>query len=145
MEDDGSASAGGSAQQGIVETSRGMVEIRARIRAFAESEGFGLADVTRIVTASSELMRNLIEYAEGGRVSWTVITGSKRRGVELVFEDDGPGIEDVEEALTPGTGSGRGLGQGLPGTMRLMDEMEIESNERSGTRVTVRKWLPDSR
>lgn len=134
-----------SDRRAAVASSDDIVTARTQIRAFAEEMGFALADVTRIVTAASELMRNIYQYASEGEVRWSQIEEPGRQGVELVFEDRGPGIDDVDAALEPGAGSGHGLGMGLPGTRRLMDEMQIESEAGRGTTITVRKWLPASR
>lgn len=128
-----------------VASSDDIVTARTQIRAFAEEAGFGLADITRIVTGASELMRNICQYAGEGEVHWSRIEESGRRGLELVFEDRGPGIDDVDAASEPGAGSGHGLGMGLPGTRRLMDDMRIDSEPGRGTTITVRKWLPASR
>lgn len=125
-----------------VASSDDIVTARSQIRAFGDDMGFGLADVTRIVTASSELMRNIVDYAGEGEVRWKQIEDDGRQGIELVFRDDGPGIHNLDLALQPGESSGRGLGMGLPGTQRLMDDMQIESEAGHGTTITVRKWLP---
>ncbi len=117
-----------------------IVTIRKTIREVATQFGFGLTDVTRIVTAGSELARNVFHYAGKGKMHWSVLESADRIGIQLVFEDHGPGIANIEQALEPGFSTSGGLGMGLPGTRRLMDEMEIQSQVGSGTTVTVRKW-----
>jgi serine/threonine-protein kinase RsbT len=102
--------------------------------------GFGITDVTRIITAVSELARNVFLYAGSGVVRWRVLNGSDKVGIELIFEDHGPGIADIDQAMRAGYTSGGGLGLGLPGAGRLMDEMEIQSEAGKGTKITVKKW-----
>ena len=110
------------------------------IRNAATDLGFGLTDVTRIVTVASELARNIFRYAGSGNLRWKEITGVKS-GIELTFEDSGPGIADLDQAMEPGYTSGGGLGMGLSGAKRLMDEMEVHSEVGKGTTVTVKKIL----
>ncbi len=120
-----------------------VVVARRLTRAEAEAAGFELTDVTRVVTAASELARNVLAHGGGGRLLCRVLAGAGgRRGIELTFEDQGPGIPDVEAALTKGFSTGNGLGLGLPGARRLMDELEVRSSVGEGTTVVVRKWLP---
>jgi serine/threonine-protein kinase RsbT len=117
----------------IVVARRSVREVTARL-------GFGVTDVTRIVTAASELARNAFKYAGGGVMRWRLLEKDNLAGIELCFEDKGPGIADVDQALVEGYSSAGGLGMGLPGAKRLMDEMEINSEVGKGTRVIVRKW-----
>ena len=118
-----------------------IVMARRVVRNAAAALGFGITDVTRIVTAASELTRNTYLYAKSGTVRWRPLDVNGRVGLELVFEDHGPGIPDVTQAMEKGFSSGKGLGMGLPGAKRLMDEMNIESEVGKGTTVRVRKWL----
>ena len=118
-----------------------IVMARKVVRDAATALGFGLTDVTRIVTAASELTRNIYHYAKSGVMHWCVLNQDSRVGLELTFEDSGPGIPDVEKAMEMGFSTGKGLGLGLPGSKRLMDEMTIESKVGIGTTVVVRKWL----
>jgi len=118
-----------------------IVMARKVVRDSATALGFGLTDVTRIVTASSELTRNIYRYAKSGVMHWQVLNRGTDAGLELVFEDQGPGIPDVPKAMETGFSTGNGLGMGLPGAKRLMDEMTIESTVGKGTTVVVRKWL----
>jgi serine/threonine-protein kinase RsbT len=93
-----------------------------------------------LVTAASELARNTLIHGGGGRFSWKVISAGPRRGVRLSFEDDGPGIPDIQSAMTNGWTSGNGLGLGLPGAKRLVNEFEIQSTVGRGTRVVITRW-----
>jgi serine/threonine-protein kinase RsbT len=113
---------------------------RRAVREVAMHIGFGPTEIARIVTAASELSRNVHKYAGGGVMQWNAIEDGSNGGLELRFEDQGPGIADVNEALREGFTTGGGLGMGLPGAKRLMDEMEIQSAPGRGTKVVVRKW-----
>ena len=124
-----------------IESEGDIVLARRAVRAVATALGFSLTDVTRIVTAASELTRNIYQYAQRGLMRWRVLKSGDRLGLELVFADAGPGIADIAQALTPGYTTGKGLGMGLPGAKRLMDEMDIESRAGQGTTIQVRKWL----
>ncbi len=117
-----------------------IVRARQVVRTLASELGFGITDVTRIITAAAELARNVFRYAGSGVMRYRALDDGPRTGIELVFEDHGPGIPDVEQALQEGYTTSKGLGMGLPGTRRLMDEMEIQSAPGEGTIVTVRKW-----
>ncbi len=120
-----------------------IVAARQAARESARELGFGLVDQSRIATAVSELARNVVRYATGSRGELRVrpLTQADRgTGIEIVVSDEGPGIADVDVALREGFTSGRGLGLGLPGTRRLMDEMEIDSTLGRGTTIVIRKW-----
>ena len=119
-----------------------IVRARQHARELARSLGFGLVDQSRIATAVSELTRNVVRYATDGRgeVRMGSISANGRVGLEIVVSDEGPGIADVDEAMQAGFTSGAGLGMGLPGARRLMDEMDIDSALGRGTVVTIRKW-----
>ena len=120
-----------------------IVVARQVARETARDLGFGMVDQARIATAVSELTRNIVRYATDGkgRVVIRTLTGSAGgQGIEIVVADDGPGMADVDQVMQDGFTSGSGLGMGLPGTKRLMDEMEIESALGSGTTVTIRRW-----
>jgi serine/threonine-protein kinase RsbT len=119
-----------------------IVASRQRAREVARQLGFGAVDQSRIATAVSELTRNVVRYATDGKgeVAIRELAASGRTGIEIVVSDDGPGIRDVDQALRDGFTSGGGMGMGLPGTRRLMDEMTIESIIGRGTIVTIRKW-----
>jgi serine/threonine-protein kinase RsbT len=118
-----------------------IVAARRTVRDAAIQLGFGQTDVTRIVTAASELARNTFKYAGGGVMRWRRIEDGNRFGVELQFADGGPGIENIDLAMQSGFSTSGGLGMGLPGSQRLMDELEIQSTPGRGAVVTVRKWL----
>ena len=117
-----------------------IVTARKMVRDAAMAVGFSVTDVTRIVTAASELTRNVFRYAGSGVMYWRNLHTGEHVGIELTFEDSGPGIADIERAMEVGYTTNGGLGLGLPGARRLMDEMEIESEVGKGTRVTVKKW-----
>jgi len=117
-----------------------IVATRKAVREVAVGLGFGVTDVTRIVTAASELARNSFLYAGSGLMRWRVLNDPSKSAIELIFQDQGPGISDIQQAMQEGYTSSGGLGMGLPGTKRLMDEMEISSEPGKGTTVTVRKW-----
>lgn len=116
--------------------------VRKAIREAAKAIGFSGTDITRIVTATSELARNIFKYAGSGKVRYRREFQLGQGGIAIVFSDNGPGIADISKALLPGYSSGDGLGMGLPGSRRLMDQLEIVSALNQGTTVTVRKWLP---
>lgn len=121
----------------------GIVAARQQARDAAKGLGFGLVDQSRIATAVSELARNIVRYATGSRgevLISEVRSANTGAGLEIVVRDEGPGIADVNQALRDGFTSGQGLGMGLPGAKRLMDEMTIDSEPGRGTTVTIRKW-----
>jgi serine/threonine-protein kinase RsbT len=124
----------------IIEDDGHIVTVRKTIRDTATRLGFGLTDVTRIVTAGSELARNVYTYAGNGVMRWSIVENGEKIGIQLIFEDHGPGIANLQQAFEPGYSTSGGLGMGLPGTRRLMDDMEIQSEVGVGTTVTVRKW-----
>jgi serine/threonine-protein kinase RsbT len=117
-----------------------VVTVRKTVRDAADQVGFGLTDVTRLVTAASELARNVFHYADAGVMRWRALEGGETAGLELVFADQGPGIPDIAQALQEGYSSAKGMGLGLPGAKRLMDDFAIQSTVGQGTTVTVRKW-----
>ena len=121
-------------------TSQDVVLVRQTVRAWAITQGLGLVDQTKIVTAASELARNALEYGGGGTATLEAVVDATRRGLRLTFEDQGPGIADVSLALRDGYTSGNGLGLGLGGSKRLVDEFDIWSEVGKGTRVTVTRW-----
>jgi serine/threonine-protein kinase RsbT len=117
-----------------------VIVVRKTAREVAAQLSFSLTDVTRIVTAASELARNIFLYAGSGVMKWRSLNGRSNVGIELTFDDHGPGITDLEQAMHEGYSTSGGLGLGLPGSRRLMDEMEITSNPGAGTSIVVRKW-----
>lgn len=117
-----------------------VVRVRQRVRDQALKLGFSLVDQTKIVTAASELARNTIIHGGGGSVTLEVVRQGARTGLQLLFEDTGPGIADLELALRDGYSTGAGLGLGLSGSKRLMHDFEVESSPGEGTRVRVARW-----
>ncbi len=123
-----------------IRSSADVVMVRQAVRAQATAQGFSLIDQTKIVTAASELARNTLEHGGGGTVRLQAITQGAKPGVRLTFEDQGPGIPDLKLALTDGYTSGGGMGLGLSGSKRLVNEFDLWSEVGQGTRVTVTKW-----
>jgi serine/threonine-protein kinase RsbT len=117
-----------------------IVGVRQAVRKWAAEMSFSLVDQTKIVTAASELARNTLIHGGGGTVRMEVLQEGIRRGLRLTFEDQGPGIPDTDLALQDGYTTGSGLGLGLSGSKRLVNEFEIHSRTGEGTRVTVTKW-----
>ena len=123
-----------------IRTSEDIVIVRQAVRSHAVSLGFNLVDQTKLVTASSELARNTLDYGGGGAAQLEVVENDKRAGLRVVFDDRGPGIPDIERALADGFTSGGGLGLGLGGAKRLSHEFEISSKPGTGTRVSILRW-----
>ncbi len=123
-----------------LETDEHVVAVRKAVREHAISLKLSLVDQTKLVTAASELARNTIKYGGGGVVLLERLTDSLRLGLRLVFADTGPGIADIEQALRDGYTSGGGLGLGLGGTKRLVDDFNIDSRPGEGTAVAIIKW-----
>ena len=117
-----------------------VVMVRQRARAVASEAGLGLVDVTKLVTATSELARNALIYGGGGTVLIESLVEGIRKGVRLTFEDQGPGIPDIQQAMTDGWTSGSGMGLGLSGAKRLSNEFDIQSSPGQGTRVMIARW-----
>jgi serine/threonine-protein kinase RsbT len=117
-----------------------IVRVRQIVREWTVSSAFRLVDQTKVVTAASEIARNVFEYGGGGTLLLESLLENPRRGLRLVFEDKGPGIPDIELALKDGFTTGRGLGLGLGGAKRLVHEFKIESSVGVGTRVTLTQW-----
>jgi len=117
-----------------------IVQVRQAVRKKAVALGFGLVDQTKVVTASSELARNMLNYGGGGTVHLDVVQNDRRSGLRLIFEDQGPGIPDIELALKDGYTSGQGMGLGLGGAKRLSHEFEIQSTVGEGTKVSILRW-----
>jgi serine/threonine-protein kinase RsbT len=128
------------AESMAVRSQHDIVLVRQTVRAWAIAQGLGLVDQTKIVTAASELARNTLEYGGGGTVLLEALQEGARRGLRLTFEDQGPGIADVKLALTDGYTTGSGMGLGLSGSRRLVNEFDLWSEPGKGTRVTVTRW-----
>ncbi|HTT06228.1 MAG TPA: ATP-binding protein [Steroidobacteraceae bacterium] len=117
-----------------------IVLCRQHVRRLSQEINFSLVDQTKFVTAASELARNAVIYGGGGRMYWRVVENGSRRGLWLSFVDEGPGIANLELAMSDGWSSGSGLGMGLSGAKRLVNEFDIQSSPGSGTRVTITRW-----
>ena len=117
-----------------------VVVARQAVRRHAVALAFSLVDQTKVVTAASELARNVVQHAGGGHMTIEVVGDGARQGLRLTFEDQGPGIHDVERVLRGGYSTGGGLGLGLSGSKRLSNEFEIESTVGKGTRVVITRW-----
>lgn len=129
-----------SADRHQIVSSNDVVRIRQVVRARAAALGFSLVEQTKLVTAASELARNMIDYGGGGHMDIETLESGNKIGVKLVFEDQGPGIADIERALQDGYTSGRGLGLGLGGAKRLCNDFELRSAPGEGTRVAITRW-----
>ena len=123
-----------------IRTDADVVTARQEARTMGASLGFSSTDLTLLATAISEIARNITTYAGEGEVALRVITDSGRQGIEVVASDDGPGIADVELAMQDGYTTGNGLGLGLPGTRRLVDDFELETAPDTGTTIRLVKW-----
>jgi serine/threonine-protein kinase RsbT len=123
-----------------VRSEHDIVLARQHVRKLAQELAFGLVDQTKMVTAASELARNAVIYGGGGVMRWEVLSDGVRRGLRLHFVDEGPGIPDLAQALTDGWTSGSGMGLGLSGARRLVNEFDIDTAPGRGTRVTVTRW-----
>ncbi|HEY5675770.1 MAG TPA: anti-sigma regulatory factor [Myxococcales bacterium] len=117
-----------------------VVAARQAVRTWSVQQGFTLVDQTKIVTAASEIARNTVVYGRGGTVRIEALEEGARKGLRLTFEDQGPGIPDVQLALSDGYSTGTGLGMGLGGARRLVNQFEIDSRPGQGTRVTLTRW-----
>jgi serine/threonine-protein kinase RsbT len=127
-------------EEHLIQSSEDIVVVRQVVRARAVEVGFSLVDQTKLVTAASELARNALEHGGGGTVRLEVLNDGPRRAVRLTFEDRGPGIPDIQQAMKNGFTTGNGLGLGLGGARRLSNEFEIQSKPGEGTRVTITRW-----
>jgi len=123
-----------------IRTSQDVVGVRQLVREWAVYAGFSLVDQTKIVTAASELARNTLTHGGGGSMRLEALNDGNRRGIRVVFEDQGPGIPDVEQALRDGFTTGGGLGLGLGGAKRLCHDFEVTSEPGRGTRVAITRW-----
>jgi serine/threonine-protein kinase RsbT len=123
-----------------IRSSEDVVRIRSEVRNASIAAGFSLVDQTKFVTAASELARNMVIYGAGGEMQIELLESGGRRGVRLDFIDQGPGIPDIDQAMKDGFTTGTGLGLGLGGARRLVNEFTIESKLGHGTRVTIARW-----
>lgn len=123
-----------------VHASEDIVRVRQAVRTWAMEIGLSLLDQTKIVTAASELARNTLDYGGGGTATLVLLERDNRRGLQVIFEDKGPGIIDLDLALKDGYTTGGGLGLGLSGARRLSNEFELTSSPGEGTRVAITRW-----
>lgn len=124
----------------MLSDTRDIAACRQLVRRIAAELGFSVLGQTMLVTAASELARNTILHGGGGSLTWQLVSAGAKRGVRLSFEDQGPGISDIHRAMTNGWSSGKGLGLGLPGARRLVNEFDITSAPGLGTRVVITRW-----
>ena len=124
----------------IVKREQDLILVRNRVKEVAVKIKMGLVNQTRLITAASELLRNMLRYAEGGSCLIEVVSSGRNNGVRLTFTDRGPGIPDIALAMKDGYSTGKSLGLGLPGTKRLVNEFDIKSVVGEGTKVTILKW-----
>lgn len=117
-----------------------IVIARQLVRKLCTEQGFSIVEQTKMVTATSELARNTLIYGGGGEMTWEQHLDGAKKGLRLIFADQGPGIADVELAMTDGWTSGTGMGMGLSGSKRLVNEFEIETAAGAGTRITITRW-----
>jgi serine/threonine-protein kinase RsbT len=117
-----------------------VVLFRNRVKEYAVKIGMGLVNQTKLITAASELVRNMLKYASGGSILIEVVTKGRENGIRLTFKDEGPGIANVQQAMKDGFSTGKSLGVGLPGAKRLVSEFDIKSTVGEGTTVSIIKW-----
>ncbi|WPB56064.1 anti-sigma regulatory factor [Xylophilus sp. GOD-11R] len=123
-----------------IETEQHIVVSRQMVRTLCQELKLSLVDQTKMITAASELSRNTLIHGGGGQMRWEIVEANGRRGLQLHFEDQGPGIADLKLALTDGWTSGSGMGLGLPGSKRLVNDFDLQSAPGQGTRVSITKW-----
>jgi serine/threonine-protein kinase RsbT len=124
----------------VIEREQDVVPFRNRVKEYAVKIGMSLVNQTKLITAASELVRNMLKYANGGIVLIEVLSQGRDSGIRLIFADKGPGIKDIALAMKDGYSTGKSLGIGLPGTKRLVNEFDIQSTVGEGTTVSIIKW-----
>jgi serine/threonine-protein kinase RsbT len=117
-----------------------VVPFRNRVREYAVRVKMGLVNQTKLITAASELVRNMLNYAKGGKIRIEIVSRGRDNGIRLTFVDSGPGISNIDLAMKDGYSTGKSLGLGLPGAKRLVNEFDIQSEAGKGTTVTIIKW-----
>ena len=117
-----------------------VVPFRNRVREYAVRIKMGLVNQTKLITAASELVRNMLNYAKGGKIRIEIVSKGRDNGIRLTFADTGPGIKDIGMAMKDGYSTGKSLGLGLPGAKRLVNEFNIQSEAGKGTTITIIKW-----
>src|ERR1700761_1898561 len=125
----------------VIKREQDVILFRNRVKEFAQKIKMGLVNQTKLITAASELVRNMLKYAEGGDITIEVVSKGRENGIRLVFRDQGPGISDVQLAMKDGYSTGKSLGLGLPGARRLVNDFNISSELNKGTVVTIIKWV----
>lgn len=123
-----------------IQKEQDVVPFRNRVKEYATRIGMGLINQTKLITAASELVRNMLKYANGGSVDIEIINQGRDNGIRLIFKDQGPGIKDISLAMKDGYSTGKSLGLGLPGAKRLVNEFNIKSTIGEGTTVSIIKW-----
>lgn len=131
----------GQPQKHQIESEEDIVKVRQNVKRIAALLNFRPINQTKIMTAVSELARNTLEHGGGGSAVISIIERGRKKGIQIVFEDEGPGIADLSQALTDGFSTANSMGLGLGGSRRLVDEFNIESSPGNGTKVTVLKWI----
>lgn len=121
-----------------------ILTVRNSVKRITALLNFSLVNQTKVISAASELARNTLEHGKGGKAIIQLVNEPDKVGVRMIFEDQGPGIADIDRALEDGYTSGKGMGLGLGGAKRLMDEFSIESKVEEGTKISVTKWLEKS-
>jgi serine/threonine-protein kinase RsbT len=124
----------------VIDKEQDVVPFRNRVKEYAVKIGMSLVNQTKIITAASELVRNMLKYAGGGLAIIEVVSQGRDTGIRLTFQDKGPGIKDIALAMKDGYTTGKSLGIGLPGTKRLVSEFDIKSEFGVGTTITILKW-----
>jgi serine/threonine-protein kinase RsbT len=124
----------------VIKREQDVILFRNRVKEFATKIKMGLVNQTKLITAASELVRNMLKYAEGGDITIEVVSKGRENGIRLVFRDDGPGISDIQLAMKDGYSTGKSLGLGLPGARRLVNDFNISSELKKGTVITIIKW-----
>lgn len=127
-------------QSMLIQKDQDVVPFRNRVKDCAVKIKMGLVNQTKLITAASELVRNMLKYGHGGEVFIEIVSEGRNSGVRLIFKDKGPGIQDVELAMKDGYSTGKSLGLGLPGTKRLVNVFELKSEVGVGTTVSIIKW-----
>jgi len=129
-----------SKEEALIIREQDVVPLRNRVKEYGVRLGMSILNQTKLITATSELVRNLLKYGGGGRVIIESVSNGRDNGVRVTFIDNGPGIADISLAMKDGYSTGKSLGLGLPGTKRLVNEFDIKSELGNGTTVTITKW-----
>lgn len=129
-----------SKEEALIVKEQDVVPLRNRVKEYGVRVGMSILNQTKLITATSELVRNLLKYGGGGKVIIESVSNGRENGVRVTFIDNGPGIADISLAMKDGYSTGKSLGLGLPGTKRLVNEFDIKSELGNGTTVTITKW-----